>query len=133
MKNKITLITPPDYFENNSPSLLLIDLDIDSQEQISAYLANSKFNIDTNIYFYMGENDPRWLLYALGKSNIAFVNLDNLSVIAEELKSYLLSKPHVYFTTQNSNLATTMSIISQNRVPDFDFFLDQIFNKLYQS
>ena len=133
MKNKITLITPPDYFENNSPSILLIDLDLDCQEQISEYLTNSDFDIDTNIYFYMGESDPKWLLYALGKSKLAFVSLDNLSSDAEDLKSYILSKPFVYFTTHNSELAEKLAIINQNRVPDFAFFLEHVFQKLYQN
>lgn len=133
MKNKITLITPPDYFENNSPSILLVDLDLNCQEQITEYLTNSDIDIDTNIYFYMGESDPKWLLYALGKCKIVFVSLDNLSPSVEELKSYILSKPSVYFTTQNAELAETLSIINQNRVPDFAFFLEHVFQKLYQN
>jgi len=131
MKNKITLITPPDFFENDSPGLLLVDINNMYQEQITEFLTQSQYEKDLNIYFYMKENDAKWLLYAVSKSKLVYVDIDNLSSAAKELQSYILGKPNVFYTTHNSEIAETLNLINQNRVPDLSYFLEKQFPKLY--
>lgn len=132
MKNKITLITPPDFFENESPGILLIDINSSYQEQMTEYLTNSTYEKDLNIYFYMGENDPKWLLYALSKSKITYVDIDNLSQASKELQSYILGKSSVFYSTYNADLAQTLELINKNRVPDLSYFLENQFGKLFE-
>lgn len=132
MKNKITLITPPDFFENESPGILLIDINSSYQEQMTEFLTNSTYEKDLNIYFYMGENDPKWLLYALSKSKITYVDIDNLTQASKELQSYILGKATVFYSTHNPDLAQTLELINKNRVPDLSYFLENQFGKLFE-
>lgn len=132
MKNKITLITPPDFFENESPGILLIDINSSYQEQMTEFLTNSTYEKDLNIYFYMGENDPKWLLYALSKAKITYVDIDNLTQASKELQSYILGKATVFYSTHNPDLAQTLELINKNRVPDLSYFLENQFGKLFE-
>jgi hypothetical protein len=55
MEGKITLITPPDIFENESYSILFIHLSESDQELVSRWLSNSNIKEHINIYFYSGD------------------------------------------------------------------------------
>lgn len=130
MKNKITLITPPDFFENNEFSLLLVGLNDVNQQSMTTYLSNLEFDKNINIYFHMDENEPTWILYSLGKSSFCFMDLDNTKSAAATLSAYILSKPNTYYSTTNEYLATQVKVINSNRVPDFDFFLQEILSNV---
>lgn len=129
MKNKITLITPPDFFENDSFSLMFVGLQSIEQEKLTKFLSNSEYDKEVNIYFYVDEKDPNWLLYSLSKSNLIFLNLNNIKSSANIFSSYILSKSNVYFTTESEDIGDQLKIINSNRIPDFDFFLEEILNK----
>lgn len=129
MKNKITLITPPDFFENDSFSLMFVGLQSIEQEKLTTFLSNSAYDKEINIYFYVDEKDSKWLLYSLSKSNLIFLNLNNVKSSANIFSSYILSKPNVFFTTESEDIGDQLKIINSNRIPDFDFFLEEILNK----
>ena len=38
MKNKVTLITPPDIFENSNKSVMVVDLTTQEQDDLSVWL-----------------------------------------------------------------------------------------------
>lgn len=126
MKNKITLITPPDYFENSNCSVLLIDINEKDQETITDWLNAEETNIDLNLYYYNNDKDAKWLLSSLSKATIVFISADDLSEEPSLLLGYILSKPHVYYKTQNENYSETLKFINSNRVPDIRYFLDEI-------
>lgn len=132
MKNKVTLITPPDFFENDSLSILLVDLVDYDQSKVTNWLTNLATENPINIYFYLGEQDPTWLLYALSKSKVCFLDIDNASPISSALHGYLLSKPHVYYQTRNELYSTVFSHINSNRVPDIDLFLEEVGGRLQE-
>ena len=50
MEGKLTLITPPDIFENESYSILFVHLSDEDQEKVSQWFANSKIKDNLNIY-----------------------------------------------------------------------------------
>jgi hypothetical protein len=129
MKNKVTLITPPDFFENGNFSLMLIGINDIDQEKVTKWLSSIDLDEHINIYFYMGEPNIPWLLYAVSRSDLVFIDLDFDNNIIKNLSSYMASKSHVYLQTHNSELGQMFEHISGNRVPDIDYFLEHVFDK----
>jgi len=132
MSSKITLITPPDIYENSNTSLMLIGLSDKDQDQASLWLGNNAKDIDLNLYFYQGEPNMPWLLYALNRADATFINLDIDNAIITSMGSYILGKPGVYYTTQDSNMKSLMSHINNNFVPDVETFLKKVLNEQEQ-
>jgi hypothetical protein len=128
MSNQITLITPPDIFENDNYSILLIGMNGEQQDSASTWLARAENLPQTNLYVYQEEDNVSWLFYAANRSNIKFVNLDNANPIITYMASYILSKPDVYYTTQDSNLKELMSYINNRYVKTVEEFLERAFD-----
>lgn len=125
MSAKITLITPPDIYQNDQDSILLIDLSEEEQDTVSKWLANNPTAI--NIYFYQGETNIPWLLHALSCSNYKYINLNNMSAVSSYLAGYMLSKAGVFYSTSDTNVAELFSYINMNRVDDAVAFLERVF------
>lgn len=128
MQGKITLITPPDIFENESQSLLFMHLDEVDQETVSKWLAKSNINNNINIYFYDHEIDLPWLFHALGRSEHVIVNLDELNDITKSLSGYILGKKKVLWKTKNESIAAIYHYINQNRITSIEQFLERAFD-----
>ena len=121
--NKITLITPPDYFENSNPGILLIGLNEEQQDQITACLGNTDVSPDLNVYYYQDEDNLEWLLYALARSGATFVNGDCENFTVKNLLSYILSRPNVYWTTKDEDIKKLFGYINGHHVNTIeDFF-----------
>lgn len=127
MQGKITLITPPDLFENDSQSVLFVNLDVKDQEAVSAWLAKSELDKDINIYFY-DNGDAPWLLYALARCNYSILNLDQQNEITKVLAGYILGKKNIFYKTENENTAAICHYINQNRITNIELFLERVFN-----
>lgn len=125
MPTKLTLITPPDIYQNNQDSVLLIDLTEKEQDDFSVWLSNNPVSI--NIYFYQGEPNIPWLLHALSCSTYKYINLNNMSAVSSYLAGYTLSKHGVYYSTSDENVAQLFSHINMNRVNDVVEFLERTF------
>ena len=132
MSSKITLITPPDIYENSNTSLMLVGLTDTDQDQASLWLGNNAKDLDLNLYFSQGENNIPWLFYALNRANATFVNLDADKAIINIMGSYILSKPNVYYTCKDENMKALMSHINNNFVPDVETFLKKVLNEQEQ-
>ena len=128
MKNKVTLITPPDFFENSSLSLCLINLKEQDQELITSWLAESQTDEDINLYYYNRDQDAEWLLSSINKSELTFIDIDESCDETSMLLGYILSKPNVYFKTIDQHKSKITSLINTNRVPDLGYFLNETFN-----
>ena len=81
MSTKITLISPPDIYQNNNYSLLLIDIDEKEQESISSWLGRNITKESLNVYYYQGEPNVPWLLHALSCADSKYINLNNTSAV----------------------------------------------------
>ena len=103
MTNKITLITPPDIYENSNYSILFIGLTEKDQDDASLWLGRNETYPECNFYYYQGENNPSWLLYALNRSDISFLNFESNDAIINIMGSYILSRPNVYYTSKDEN------------------------------
>jgi hypothetical protein len=129
MKNRVTLVTPPDTFENANKSILVIDLSEKEQDDLSKWLGECQDEFDLNIYFYQGEPDIPWLLHAVARADYVYLNLDNYSDIGHLLCSYILSKTNVWYTSGDKNLVSLYTHINQRYVNNVDEFLRKAINE----
>jgi len=127
MEGKITLITPPDIFENASTGILFMDLSTKDQDAISKWLSNEQLSKDFNFYIYSGEPNVSWLLWALGICQYKYIDIDHGSDVGKSLHGYILSKSNVFYKTSNENLAAIYSHINNCRITQVESFLERAF------
>lgn len=120
----ITLISPPDIFENENYSILLMNISDQEQEASSVWLGKTVTDKNINLYYYQGEPNIDWLLYAIAVCKGVYLNCDNGNDIAHWMTSYVLSKPNVWYKTDDKNLVALMSYINQKNVNDITEFLE---------
>ena len=126
MTGKITLITPPDIFENSNTSVLFAHITDEEQDVISRCLGYADFNTDVNFYVYSGEPNAMWFLYAMNRCEHKYINIDFVNYITQSLSGYALSKSGTFYKTQDENLAAVYSHINSNRVTQVEQFLESI-------
>ena len=125
---KITLITPPDFYENETYSILLIGITEEEQDQISHQLGQLDSDIPLNIYYFQGENNMEWLLFALNRCNAVYINADSDTDLIKWLASYMLGKSNVWYTTTDDNLKSLFSYINQKYVTNISKFIEAHFD-----
>ena len=128
MQGKITLITEPDFFENDNAAILFMNLTAADQDIASSFLKNSNISEDLNFYVYSGEKNMEWLFYTLSLCEHKYINLDDCDFITQALAGYILSKRGVYYSTSNPELAEIYKFINHNKVSDIKEFLEIIFS-----
>lgn len=128
MTMRLTLITPPDIFQNNQESVMLIDITEKEQDIITQFLGAVDTDEHINVYFYQGELNAPWFLHALACAQHKYINLDNMSAVTAHLASYTLSKSGVYYNTSDTYKRELYSHINVNAVTDITEFLERIFS-----
>ena len=128
MEGKITLITPPDIFENDSYSILFVHLSDDDQEIVSKWLSESDIKENINIYFYSGETELNWFFHAAAIAEYKYIDLDSLNTVTSTLSGYLLGKKNTYYKTTDENVSAVCHYINQNRVNNISSFLQRALN-----
>jgi hypothetical protein len=128
MEGKLTLITPPDVFENESYSIMFIHLNDEDQEKVSQWFANSNIKENVNIYFYSGESDLSWFFHAMARSEYKYIDLDGLNNVTSILSGYILGKKNTYYKISDENTSAICHYINQNRIVDIEKFLQRTFN-----
>ena len=127
MNGKITLITPPDFFENGNLSILFAHIDDQEQDFISRWLAENPVNKNINLYVYSGEVNVSWFLYAMNRCEYKYINIDNVNYISQALQGYVLTKNDVFYKTSDENLVGVFSHINPNRLTQVEDFLKRVF------
>ena len=127
MDGKITLITPPDIFENDTYSILFIHLSDADQELVSAWFAKSSIKDNVNIYFYSGETNVSWFFHALARCEYTFVDLNSINSITAALAGYVLGKKNIFYRSDDENTVAIYSHINQNRITNIESFLERAF------
>lgn len=128
MEGKITLITPPDVFENDSYSILFVHLNEEDQEIVSKWLASTDIKQNVNIYFYSGEAELNWFFHAAAISEYKYIDLDSVNTITNVLSGYILGKKNTYYKTNDENVSAVCHYINQNRITKIESFLERAFN-----
>lgn len=126
MQGKITLITPPDIFENSNTSVLFSHITDEEQDTISKWLSTSDFNEDINFYVYSGETNVSWFLYAMNRCEYKYINIDCVNYITQALSGYALTRNGTFYKTLDENLASVYSHINSNRIDRVETFLKSI-------
>lgn len=126
MDGKITLITPPDFFENGNKSILFFHLSDQEQDDISKWLNQSPIKEDLNLYVYTNENNLPWIFYAFGRCEHKYINFDQMNSVTQTLGGYLVSRNNVYYSTSDENMAAIYSHINNNRVDRIEAFLERV-------
>ena len=124
MDGKITLITPPDFFENSNVSILFLHISTEEQDAISVWLSKSNITKDLNLYVYTNETNISWLFYALSRCEYKYINFDHMNSITQSLGSYMLAKNNVFYSTKDESLASVYSFINNNRIKKIEQFLE---------
>jgi hypothetical protein len=129
MQGKITLITPPDIFENNNYSIFLAHLTTQEQDEASKWLAKCNISKNINLYLYSGEPNTSWFLYAVNRSEHKYINMDHANYITQSLSGYILSNSNSCYSTANDDIAEVYSHINSGRVDSVTQFLQGIFGE----
>ena len=129
MQGKLTLITPPDIYENNNLSILFIHLTDEEQVTVSQWLSNNDIPGDINFYLYNGETNIPWFLYALGRSDYKYINIDCVNYITQSLAGYVLGRGNTYYNTSDENIANVYSYINSKSVTNVEQFLESILSE----
>jgi hypothetical protein len=116
MTVKITLITPPDVFENDTKSILLLNLTEKQQTAASDWLGSFKSQENLNIYFYQNEIDMPWILHAMAISKHKYIDLDGTRELSQYLSGYIIGKSNTYYSCFDQNVASVYNYINPNRV-----------------
>jgi len=127
MPGKLTLITPPDFFENGNRSILFVHLSDEDQDAVSRWLADAQLEEDVNLYVYMGEPTLPWFFYAMARCEHKYIDLNGKSSVTDALGGYILGKSDVYYKTDDANLAAIYSHINSNRIDRIETFMESIF------
>jgi len=126
VQGKITLITPPDIFENSNKSVLFSHITDEEQDTISKWLSSSDFTEDINFYVYSGEPNVSWFLYAMNRCEYKYINIDCVNYITQALSGYALTRNGTFYKTTDENLASVYSHINSNRIDRVETFLKSI-------
>jgi len=127
MTGKITLITPPDFFENGNLSILLAHTTEEEQKIVSDWFGANDLKENINLYFYNGEPNPAWFLYATNRCDYKYINVDCVNYITQALSGYILSKNNFYYRTDDNDIAEVYEHINTKRIDNITQFLESIF------
>jgi hypothetical protein len=128
MNGKITLITPPDIFENDSYSILFMHLSNEDQVTVSEWLARSPIKENINVYFYDQEIELTWLFHSVARCEYKFIDINNATETTNALSGYILGKKNTFYKTDDENKSAVYHYINQNRITNIESFLEKAFN-----
>lgn len=129
MDAKITLITPPDIFENYNRSILFININDTDQDAVSKWLATQNFTDDINFYVFNNEPNIDWLFWASGVVKHKYIDIDSSNNITRALAGYILGKSNTFYKTSDENLAAVYGFINNNRIKNIETFLERSFSE----
>jgi hypothetical protein len=129
MEGSLTLITPPEIYENLNTSVLFCHLSEVEQDITSRWLRESKIIDDINLYVYTHEENVTWLLHALGCCQYKYIDIDRADITNHAMMGYILGKNGVCYKTDDDNLAKIYSHINPNKVASVDIFLERAFSE----
>jgi hypothetical protein len=128
MDGKITLITPPDFFENESHSVLFMHLSDADQELVSEWLSKSNIKQHINVYFYDQEIALPWLFHAMGRCDYKYIDLNDANRVTSALSGYILGKKNTFYKIDDESLSAVFHYVNQDRITNIESFLEKAFD-----
>ena len=126
MSLKITLITPPDIYQNNNYSFLFCNLTEEEQELSSEWLGKVDSDLNINIYYYNNDRKIDWLLLAYASADYIYLNVDKSKDESGLLLGYMLSKNKSFFSSNEPALVDVYKKINLNAVSGVIEFLERV-------
>jgi hypothetical protein len=133
MNGKITLITPPDVFENDSHSVLFMHLSETDQEKVSEWLSKSTIKEHINVYFYDQEIALPWLFHAMGRCDYKYIDLNDVNRVTSALSGYILGKKNTFYKINDESLSAVYHYLNQDRITNIESFLEKAFDEQIRS
>lgn len=115
----ITVVTPPDVYVTDLYSILLIHPNVEVKQAVSNIMESINNPIVIYLYELADNLEVPWLMDAVQKTDLVFIDVDNCSPIVRNLASYIIGKPKTFYLTNDSK--TPYNIINHNRVYDFNW------------
>jgi len=115
--NKVTIITYPDYFHDQSNKVLIVNATADERNSINEFLL--KYDIEITLYLYNNNDQVEWLLNVANQVNNVYINVDNSNDMSYYYMSYLVSLTN---TTWNSH-KIDYSIINKGKVSNINDYM----------
>jgi len=117
--NKITLISYPDYYHDQSRKALLVNTTADERNTVQQFLQAN--DIELSIYTYNNENQIEWLLNVANMVDTVYINVDNTTDRSYHYLSYLISLTN---TTWNSR-EIDYSIINRGKAIEINGYIQK--------
>lgn len=120
---RINIISPPDRLYTDAPSLLILYPNTQLQSELQSWLLS--LDSAVNVYIYSetayDEITFKWLLDVFTASDIAIIDIDNISTFSnvEKILSYMIAKPKTYWLTNSQY--SVYNLLSNNKVYDLSF------------
>lgn len=115
--NKVTIITYPDYFHDQSKKVLIINATAEERNAINEFLL--KYDIEITIYLYNNEDHIEWLLNVAKQVNNVYLNVDNSSDKSYYYMSYLVSLTNTKWDSETIDY----SILNKGKVSNINDYM----------
>ena len=140
---QITLVTPPDFFQNQNKSFCLINFSKRDKDSFADQLNLHMPNEDVTVYLWDDNNfsvtdsvdktdpsydayvkewqhnqtnrDYNWLLNACREANTVILNMDYISKSLMIWSGYILTLSKTHFINSNESEAKTLNVLNRNR------------------
>lgn len=140
---QITLVTPPDFFQNQNKSFCLINFSKRDKDSFADQLNLHMPNEDVTVYLWDDNNfsvtdsvdkntpgydayikewqhtqtnrDYNWLLNACRESSTVILNMDYISKPLMIWSGYILTLSKTHFINSNEAEAKTLNVLNRNR------------------
>jgi hypothetical protein len=87
-------ITPPDFVDNDFPSVLIVDADWNDVESVALWCKTAPINL--NIYVYSDIMlDEEWLMDAMNRCQIILVNMATSAV--DHMKKHMIKSDKTWY------------------------------------
>lgn len=117
--NKITLISFPDYYHNQTHKVFLINPTKDEKDSVQSWLMLN--DVDMAIFLYENNDQIEWLLNITRMSDTVYINIDNSEDLSYYYTSYLVSQSNVSWYSDKIDY----SILNKDRVRNIDEYIQK--------
>ena len=117
--NKITLISFPDYYHNQTHKAFLINPTKDEKDSVQSWLMLN--DVDMAIFLYENNDQIEWLLNITRMSDTVYINIDNSEDLSYYYTSYLVSQSNVSWYSDKIDY----SILNKDRVRNIDEYIQK--------
>ena len=103
---------------------MLIHPNVEVKQAVSNIMESINNPIVIYLYELADNLEVTWLMDAVQKTDLVFIDVDNCSPIVRNLASYIIGKPKTFYLTNQPE--TVYNIINVNRIYDIKQFMEGV-------